>query len=219
TTAPGGTFHRAWSLEIPSSQQEHSPQQIHAKVIGVNTSREQTNAMRERTFVHERQHFINDTIDFRTIEENDPENTEHTWASKLLKDELFAFLRDGRTPQEIRIILGEGPVYSWIFEALPEQEQKKFHEQLNEIIHACTTFDFKTYELHPSRFIGMLYDIPFSHLAEQINNMVVYQKKTRKKMNEKIQQNTNKRRIEESGRSAQWYIDQYEDGKFEGKDV
>ncbi|OIO19501.1 MAG: hypothetical protein CO029_02130 [Candidatus Magasanikbacteria bacterium CG_4_9_14_0_2_um_filter_41_10] len=219
TSAPGGNFHRSWSLEIPSTQQEHPPQKIHAKVICINTNKEQTTPERKRGFVHERQHFINDTIDFQAIEQNDAENHEHSWASKLLKDEFFAFSRDGRTPQEIRTILGGGPVYSWIFEALPEQAQKKLHEQLNDIIDACNKVDFKTYELHPSRFIGMLYDIPFSHLAESINNIVVYQKKTRRKMTEKIQQHTNDRRKKESGISAQWYINQYEDGKFNGKDV
>lgn len=91
---------------------------------------------------HEGQHFLNDALgeQFKSWEAG-TDQSKLVQAERAVKDELLAYVREGRPPKEIRKILLEDPLYAHLYRDVDERESALLKQELQKI---CTVL-----ETHP----------------------------------------------------------------------
>ncbi len=88
---------------------------------------------------HEGQHFLNHALGKQFASwEAGTEKSDLVQAERAIKDELLAYLRDGRAPQDIRRILTENDLYAHLYLDVDDRESAFLKEELQKI---CTALD------------------------------------------------------------------------------
>ncbi|MFA6429034.1 MAG: resistance to Congo red protein [Patescibacteria group bacterium] len=153
---------------------------------------------RKHTITHESQHFINHSlIDF--FEKSEQKNPlDPHWrevkAERGIKDELLAFLRDGRHVEDIYDFLnGNDRTYAHHYDRLSEATQERIKRDLRNICNAITGHpwfysSYQTSLRDPLKdhkrelLVASLIDVPFQKITAMVQASADYYSRRMKKM-------------------------------------
>lgn len=142
--------------------------------------------MKESTFIHEGQHFINHRLGNlfaswepgaeATLQERELKLRE---AQRAIKDEVLAYLRDGSSPLRIHRTLSSDPLYTHLYEDLDEEQTIFVKQQLETMTLALSKHPWARskgagYQEYRDRLVASLLDIPFSSMAKYISRSIPY---------------------------------------------
>lgn len=133
----------------------------------------------EQIFIHERQHFINHDILSRFVPHEIPhtvgesprvEETRRVMAPfRMLKDEVLACLRDGRSGEALAQTLAH-KLYKHLFDDLPAESQPVAMEEIRRIGEAFQRLPRPIRE-RPDLIVHQLYDIPLHDITPYLHVM------------------------------------------------
>ena len=190
---PGGTYHRSVGVSLPDTS-------LSLTMLAVNNHNQLQSAERfKEVEVHERQHFINDTVGLSSIErlyfrntwrvqkegikravegeEDVKSDAPEAKAERITKDELLAYLRDGTSPEFIVLTLQE-PLYERIYKDVTGDKKMEIIARLQEIVSLLSKKEmqdifFKNETLR-ARLVYLLIDVPFKDIPSFLRKVPRY---------------------------------------------
>ncbi len=130
--------------------------------------------MAEKVLRHERQHFINHTINIPFVEENHiaKRSNDEEWKLDRIKDELLAYLRDGSSPNYLETVLKTSPLYENIHLPMGMEILQEITQIFEE--HPILTTVFFSTQKTRQLLVYSLIDVPLRSIPRMLRRIASY---------------------------------------------